>query len=85
MTTKLDKVWAENIKDGVNALILEIERLEGQVGRIESDLSQDSVEWFIRTLPFEDPQDIHKTFVAGNIRNFANYLFRRLQLPPEEK
>lgn len=38
MTTKLDKGFANGILEGVNALILEVERLEGELEKIEKIL-----------------------------------------------
>ncbi len=37
--TKLDQKWAQGIRDSVNALILEVERLESVGGEAESSLA----------------------------------------------
>jgi len=38
MATKLDKQFADGVKDGVNALVLEVERLEAQGEKQEKAL-----------------------------------------------
>jgi hypothetical protein len=38
MSTKIDQKWAASIRENVNALILEVQRLEGQCDRQERAL-----------------------------------------------
>lgn len=79
MATKLDKKFSDGIKEGVQALIYEVERLEMQVSNVEGALDSEAVESFIKNLGWSDgTPDIHVTLVAGNIRNFAGAILRKL-------
>ena len=63
MGTNLDKKFADSVKEGVQALIYEVERLEGQVNSVEDALEYEAVERFISTLQWsEGTPDIHKNF-----------------------
>lgn len=53
MGTKIDQKWAQGIRDNVNALILEVERLEGIIERIEKTIDPNpspggDVEWLVK-------------------------------------
>ena len=53
MSTKLDQQFAQNVRDGVNALILEVERLEGILERIEKFIDPNpspggDTEWLVK-------------------------------------
>ncbi len=53
MGTKLDKKWAQGIRDNVNALILEVERLEGVVETLDYrlQLATTALENIVKKVP----------------------------------